>query len=177
MMKTEKRLSFRWILAALVLLLAVLFVTAASAEDWMAEARRMLTMINDFRTGGNAWCWNASNTGKKVETRLSPLVYDLELEQVAKTRAEELAISMSHTRPDGSSCFSAYPAGNYAKAENIACGYRSVEAVFEAFLEENDTKITEYDEKMVRMLIEKITVFDDRLLFTFKSGMETEVQM
>ena len=128
----------RAVLAAAVLLLCLLAASAAAAEDWMAEARRMLTMINDFRTGGNAWCWNASNTGKKVETRLSPLVYDLELEQVAKTRAEELAISMSHTRPDGSSCFSAYPAGNYAKAENIACGYRSVEAVFEAFLEENE---------------------------------------
>ena len=47
----------------------------------------------------------------------------------------------------------------------------------ETFLEENDTKITEYDEKMVRLLIEKIMAFDDRLVFTFKSGMEIEVQM
>lgn len=47
----------------------------------------------------------------------------------------------------------------------------------ETFLEENDTKITEYDEKMVRLLIEKIMAFEDRLVFTFKSGMEIEVQM
>ena len=125
-------------LIAAVLLLCLLAVSAASAEDWMTEARKMLTMINDFRTGGNAWCWNVSNTAHKVETGLSALSYDLELEQVAKIRAEELAVSMSHTRPDGRSCFTAFPAGNYAKAENIASGFRSAEDVFDAFLEENE---------------------------------------
>ena len=123
---------------AAVLLLCLLAVSAASAEDWMAEARRMLTMINDFRTGGDAWCWNSSNTEKKAVTGLSALAYDLELEQVAKIRAEELAISMGHTRPDGSSCFTAFPDGNYTKAENIARGFRSAEDVFEAFREEDE---------------------------------------
>lgn len=137
MMKTEKRLSFRWILAALVLLLAVLFVTAASAEDWMAEARSMLNMINDFRTGGNAWYWNSDNTTWTTPTGLGILKYDAELEEVAKLRAQELSVSMSHTRPDGSKWSTAFPAGNYYKGENIACGFTSAAEAFNGFLEED----------------------------------------
>jgi len=33
-----------------------------------------------------------------------------------------------------------------------------------------------YDEQMVRRLIEKITVFDDKLIFEFKSGMTLELK-
>ena len=33
----------------------------------------------------------------------------------------------------------------------------------------------EYDEGLVRQLIEKITVYDDHLAFEFKSGLETDV--
>ncbi len=47
----------------------------------------------------------------------------------------------------------------------------------EAFLDDQSTKVEDYDELMVRKLIRKITVFDDRLVFEFKSGIETEVQM
>ena len=47
----------------------------------------------------------------------------------------------------------------------------------EAFLAEQTTEVTEYDEGLVRQLIEKITVYDDHLAFGFKSGRETEVQM
>ena len=48
---------------------------------------------------------------------------------------------------------------------------------FEAFLEGQTTGITDYDEVMVRQLIKKITVFDDRLVFEFKAGIETEVHL
>ena len=41
----------------------------------------------------------------------------------------------------------------------------------------NSPRVTEYDEGLVRQLIEKITVYDDHLAFEFKSGLETEVQM
>ena len=37
--------------------------------------------------------------------------------------------------------------------------------------------ITEYDEALVRKLIERVTVYDDRLVFEFKSGIKTEVKM
>lgn len=48
---------------------------------------------------------------------------------------------------------------------------------FEAFLEGQSKEVTDYDDVMVRQLIKKITVFDDRLVFEFKAGIETNVLM
>ena len=45
----------------------------------------------------------------------------------------------------------------------------------EKFLNEQDGLLEEYDERLVRMLIEKVTVFDDKLTVEFKSGAEIEV--
>ena len=47
----------------------------------------------------------------------------------------------------------------------------------EAFLAEQQEAVTEYEEALVRKLISKITVFDDKLVVEFKSGLETEVKM
>ena len=47
----------------------------------------------------------------------------------------------------------------------------------EAFLGEQQEPVVEYDEGLVRKLIERITVFDDHLAFEFKCGLETEVKM
>ena len=44
-------------------------------------------------------------------------------------------------------------------------------------LDEHQEPVTDYDEGMVRRLIERITVFEDHLEFEFKCGLETEVQM
>lgn len=45
----------------------------------------------------------------------------------------------------------------------------------EKFLNEQDGLLEEYDERLVRMLIDKVTVFDDMLTVEFKSGAEIEV--
>ena len=37
--------------------------------------------------------------------------------------------------------------------------------------------ITEYDDKLTRQLVEKITVFEDKLQVDFKSGVEIEVEI
>ena len=136
-MNTKKRFSFRWIPAALVLLAAVLFVSVASAKDWTKEARGMLKLINEFRTGGNAGYWSSDNTTWTTVTGLAPMEYDMELEEIARVRAQEIAVSFSHTRPDGSKWSTAFPAGNYYKAENIACGFNSADAAFVGFMEED----------------------------------------
>ena len=47
----------------------------------------------------------------------------------------------------------------------------------EDFLAEQQEAVTEYEEALVRKLISKITVFDDKLVVEFKSGLETEVKM
>ena len=46
-----------------------------------------------------------------------------------------------------------------------------------AALDEQQEPVTDYDEGMVRRLIERITVFEDHLAFEFKCGLETEVQI
>jgi SMC interacting uncharacterized protein involved in chromosome segregation len=45
-----------------------------------------------------------------------------------------------------------------------------------AFLDEQPMEVVEYDDYLVRRLIEKITVFDDTFKVEFKSGIEIEVQ-
>jgi len=45
------------------------------------------------------------------------------------------------------------------------------------FLNEQSSDLVEYDEQLVRRLIEKVTVFDDKLTIEFKSGVEIEVEM
>lgn len=45
----------------------------------------------------------------------------------------------------------------------------------EKFLNEQNGLLEEYDERLVRMLIDKVTVFDDKLTVEFKSGAEIEV--
>ena len=48
---------------------------------------------------------------------------------------------------------------------------------FEAFFKEHPAGVTEYDESLVRKLIEKVTVYDDHMSFEFKSGLKTDVMM
>ena len=76
------------LLAAVVL---ILVSAAAAAEDWQNEARSMLTLINEFRTGDNAWYWNRNNRTTTVETGLSGLIYDYQLEEVAKIQEAQKA--------------------------------------------------------------------------------------
>ena len=45
------------------------------------------------------------------------------------------------------------------------------------FLDGQQEKVEEYDEALVRRLIEKITVYDDRLVVRFKSGIEMDVMV
>ncbi len=45
-----------------------------------------------------------------------------------------------------------------------------------AFLLEQPTAIAEYDEKLVRRLIEKVTVYEDNFTIEFKSGVTVDVE-
>ena len=45
-----------------------------------------------------------------------------------------------------------------------------------AFLEEQSNELEEYDEKLVRKLLEKVTVFDDKMIVEFKSGFEINLE-
>ena len=55
-------------------------------EFGQTEARTMLDMVNEFRTGSEAWAWNSSDTKKVYLSDLSELKYDYGLEVVAMVR-------------------------------------------------------------------------------------------
>ena len=44
-----------------------------------------------------------------------------------------------------------------------------------AFLQEQPTIITEYDEQLIRRLIEKVTVHEDKFTVEFKSGVSIDI--
>jgi len=44
-----------------------------------------------------------------------------------------------------------------------------------AFLKEQPTDITEYDEQLIRRLIEKVTIYEDKFTVEFKSGLTVDV--
>ena len=46
-----------------------------------------------------------------------------------------------------------------------------------AFLQEQADTPLEYDEQLVRRLIEKVTVYEDKAVVEFKSGLETDVEL
>lgn len=74
---------------------------------------------------------------QRVANGLSKFTTNSKLTQVAKTRAKELTQEYSHTRPDGTSCFTAFrEAGiDYSSAgENIAAGYSTPESVVEGWM-------------------------------------------
>ena len=109
---------------------------------FQSMARSMLSLINEFRTDEDeAWYWNEDNATKIYATDLDELIYDYSLEEVAMQRAAEIAVSYSHTRPNGTDCWTAYD-GVYvysAAAENIAAGYTTAADVFEAWQEANES--------------------------------------
>lgn len=48
-------------------------------------------------------------------------------------------------------------------------------ADMKAFLWKQDASVTEFDEVLVRRLIEKVTVYEGRFVVTFRSGVEVEI--
>ena len=113
-------------------------VTISVTGTFQGDARATVDMMNAFRTGGT-WYWNETNT-EQVQVpagTLGVLTYDYYLEQIAMQRALEIAISFSHTRPDGSSCFTCSYNTITSNGENIAIGYGSAESAYIGFREDD----------------------------------------
>lgn len=74
---------------------------------------------------------------ERAANGLSPLQYSDRLSEAALVRAAEIQSSFSHTRPNGTSCFTALTESGitYTTAgENIAYGQRSPEEVMDAWM-------------------------------------------
>ena len=117
-----------------------------SVKYGQTEARKIFNMINDMRTSStDAWYWNEDDTTKTTCSALSELAYDYDLERLAMKRAAEIALSYSHTRPNGGRSFSVYSEEGItnwrALGENIAAGYLSAEAVNMGWREDNENYV------------------------------------
>ncbi len=77
------------------------------------------------------------NTERKKQG-LPALRYGSEFQKAADIRAEEIVKSFSHTRPNGSSCFTIFDdlklTGYWGWGENIAYGYPSAKAVMNGWM-------------------------------------------
>lgn len=90
-------------------------VTVKNTEKYVSTTAAY-TQLNKYRTNA----------------KLKGLTKDNALEKIAKQRAKELVTKYSHTRPNGTSCFTLVP-GNLYKGENIARGQTSCAAVSTAW--------------------------------------------
>lgn len=81
-----------------------MFYASMDGGLWQTEAYRMLAMVNAERSAKGA----------------PALQWDYGLEQAAIQRSAEIFLMFSHDRPDGSSCFTAFPYGLNMYGENIA---------------------------------------------------------
>lgn len=71
---------------------------------------------------------------ERAANGLPALTMDAKLMASAKVRASEITSVFDHTRPDGTSCFTAFPAGLGWRGENIAAGQRSPSAVMTGWM-------------------------------------------
>jgi predicted outer membrane repeat protein len=113
-------------------------------EGEYVDASDAYRYLNDFRCEENVWYWNYDDTTQSHVNNndtvwLKPLERDVELENTAKIRAKEISEFFSHTRPDGTKCFTAFPDDLLDMGENIAYGYGTCFDVTEGWKETNDT--------------------------------------
>ena len=119
-------------------------ITSNQVQYGQSEARTILNMINEMRTSStDAWYWNSDNETKTYCTDLKPLVYDYTLEKIAMKRAYEIALSFSHTRPNGNIGFSAFDEFGvygtcFAVGENISAGYTNATATNKGWREDDE---------------------------------------
>lgn len=108
-----------------------------------ATAKPAATTTTKAITGSgpavHAYCeqvWTLVNR-ERAAVGLSPLTYRYDLQALADIRTEEIAVSFSHTRPNGTSCFTVFEEANIpfrSVAENIAAGQTTPEQVMKAWM-------------------------------------------
>ena len=86
----------------------------------------------------NSWtyAWRVLElvNNERAKAGLSALVMDYDLCAVATGRAAETTVLFDHTRPNGESCFSCFPAVQGYIGENLAAGFRTPEAVVDGWM-------------------------------------------
>ena len=116
-----------WASIAIIILVAVINLASVSAESarWVKHENpdkfpiEVLQLVNKERAKVGA----------------APLKFAKDLAASAYVRAKELPIKFSHTRPDGSKCFTAMPQIGHVIGENLAGGQTSPKQVVQAWMD------------------------------------------
>ena len=113
------------LIVAATFLVAIMSFAMASAESarWQKEdtskfPAEVLRLVNVER----------------ARVGLQPLRFADDLAASALIRAREIPIKFSHTRPNGSKCFTAMPQIGHILGENLAGGQRTPKQVVEAWM-------------------------------------------
>lgn len=119
------------LLLLLLLLAPVHMVRVQAASD---QSTVELKLSQGIRRYGYAYQVLDLVNQERAKKNLNPVTMDKNLLECAMTRAEELTVYASHTRPNGSSCFSAFP---YFEdpSENLAINQGTPEEVMESWIE------------------------------------------
>ena len=80
-----------------------------------------------------------------------PLKFAKDLASSAYVRAKELPIKFSHTRPDGSKCFTAMPQIGHMLGENLAGGQSSPQQVVQAWMDSKTHRDNMLNKKFTEM--------------------------
>lgn len=94
-------------------------------------------------------CFDLINAERK-KNGVSALKHDEDIQEACNIRAQELAESYSHTRPDGTSCFTVFDEVgiDYSSAgENICAGYSSAAAAVNGWMNSSGHRANILDKK------------------------------
>lgn len=131
--KEEKTRHLFWLALLLLLLLLapVHMVRVQAASD---QSMVELKLSQGIRRYDYAYQVLDLVNQERAKKNRNPVTMDKNLLECAMTRAEELTVYVSHTRPNGSICFSAFP---YFEdpSENLAINQGTPEEVMESWIE------------------------------------------
>lgn len=91
-------------------------ITTEQTTELDTYTQQLLDLINAYRN----------------ENNVCELEYDYVLEECAQIRCNEAISTWSHTRPDGSTCFTVKE--HYYRGENLGRGYNTPEEVFNGWV-------------------------------------------
>ena len=119
---------------AIIFLFAVSFADASAAQRivvvnensrWMEKAERENFQLEVLRLVNK----------ERAKVGASPLRFAKDLAASAYVRAVELPTKFSHTRPNGTKCFTAMPQRGHILGENLAGGQTSPKQVVQAWMD------------------------------------------
>lgn len=121
----------KWTYNFMAFLLFMIFVVALSGFTVNAQNSKVNVQVEGTKYYNYADEMFKIINQEREKEGLEPLAFDKELTETAMQRCAEIAISFSHTRPDGSSCFTA---NSRLWGENISVGYPTPQSAMEGFM-------------------------------------------